>query len=99
MRQVIVRYRVKSDRVDENVAKVKAVYAELAETKPAGLRYATFVAADGVTFFHVAAIEGDTNPLAACKAFKAFQEDIRDRCDEPPAPTDLTQVGSYNFFG
>jgi hypothetical protein len=74
------------------------VYAELNEKKPAGLRYASFVADDGVTFFHLAAIEGDTNPLAETAAFKAFQKDIKDRCDEPPAPVKLSEVGSFNFF-
>ena len=98
MGKVIVRYRVKRERADENVRLVKAVYAELNEKRPKGLRYATFVAEDGVTFFHIASIEGDENPLAQTDAFKAFQEQINDRCDEPPAPTKVSQVGSFNFF-
>jgi len=39
MKKVIVRYKVKPDRVDENVALVRAVYEELERTKPAGLRF------------------------------------------------------------
>jgi len=99
MGTVIVRYKVKADRAEENVGLVKAVYAELNETKPEGLRYATFVAEDGVSFVHVADITGDANPLAQCAAFKAFQKDIKDRCEEPPAPTPVSEVGSFNFFG
>ena len=34
MRRVIVRYRVKPDRVPENEELVSAVYAELADVKP-----------------------------------------------------------------
>ena len=99
MAEVIVRYKVKADRADENVAFVKAVYAELEEKKPAGLRYATFVAEDGVTFIHIASVAGDENPLVQMDAFKAFQKDLRDRCEEPPAPTPVRELASFNFFG
>ena len=100
MSQVIVRYKVKPEKAEENKRLVEAVYEELGRTKPNGLRYATFCAADGVTFFHVASIEtGDgTNPLGQTKAFGEFQRDIKDRCDEPPVPTNLETVGSYGFF-
>jgi len=53
MKQVIVRYRVKPERAAENEELVRAVYAELQETKPAGLRYATFQLDDGVSFVHI----------------------------------------------
>jgi hypothetical protein len=60
----VVRYRVKPDRAEENQALVEAVFAELAETRPDGLRYGTILLDDGVTFVHVAQIEGD-NALSA----------------------------------
>jgi hypothetical protein len=49
---------------------------------------------------HLASIETDdeSNPLAETAAFKAFQAEIRDRCDEPPTATWLEEVGSYRFF-
>ena len=98
MSKVLVRYKVKPEKADENVRLVKAVYAELAEKNPTGLRYATFVADDGVTFFHFASIEGESNPLSETAAFKAFQQDIKERCEEPPAPVKLSEIGSFNFF-
>ena len=42
MGSTMVRYKVRPDRADENVALVEAVYAELARERPDGLRYATF---------------------------------------------------------
>jgi hypothetical protein len=36
VKRVIVRYRVKPDRAAENVELVRAVYAELHDTGPAG---------------------------------------------------------------
>ena len=95
MRQVMVRYKVKPDRVEENEQLVRAVYDELAATRPAGLRYATFRLEDGVSFVHVASVEGEHNPLAEVGAFARFQADVRDRCDEPPVATQLHEVGAY----
>ena len=98
MPQVMVRYRVRPDRVAENEELVRAVYDELAASKPAGLHYATFRLADGVTFVHVAQHDED-NPLQTVAAFQRFQEGIRDRCDEPPVVTELQEIGSYRVFG
>ena len=98
MPHVMVRYRVRPDRVAENEELVRAVYDELAETRPAGLHYATFKSADGVTFVHVARHDED-NPLRSIAAFGRFQEGIGDRCDEPPVVTELQEIGSYRMFG
>src|SRR4051794_27610975 len=95
MRQVMVRYTVKPDRVAENEELVRAVYDELAAAAPAGLRYATFRLDDGVSFVHMATVEGDHNPLAEVAAFARFQADVRDRCDVPPVVTELHEVGCY----
>ena len=85
MRQVMVRYKVKPDRAEENEQLVRAVYEELAATAPPALRYATFRLDDGVSFVHIATVEGAHNALA----------DVRDRCEEPPVVTELHEVGSY----
>ena len=97
MSTVLVRYRVKAGREAENVALVEAVYAELAEKKPEGLRYMTVVGDDGRTFFHLAEISSEKNPLLETDAFRAFQRGIRERCDEPPQPLPVSPVGAYGF--
>jgi hypothetical protein len=100
MKQVIVRYRVKPERAAENEELVRAVYAELDETKPAGLHYATFRLDDGVSFLHLSAHDNDgPSPLTKVQAFKRFQENIADRCDEAPVVSALTEIGSYAVFG
>jgi hypothetical protein len=80
---------------------VRRVYEELDRTAPAGLHYATFIQEDGVSFVHVASIEtaDGRNPLMDVAAFRAFQQDIGDRCDEPPAPVGLREIGSYRLWG
>ena len=90
MRQVMVRYKVKPERLAENEALVRQVYEELARTAPAGFRY-------GVSFTHLAFTDGDESPLPKLAAFRRFQQDIADRCDEPPAVTELEQIGSYRL--
>jgi hypothetical protein len=97
MKRVAVRYRVKPDQVEANEELVRAVYAELAKTAPEGLRYGTFKLEDGVTFLHLAQ-HGSENPLSRIGAFQRFQEGIRDRCDEPPVVTELTEIGSYRLL-
>jgi hypothetical protein len=100
MKRVMVRYKVKPDRVAENEALVRAVYEELRRVEPAGLRYATFKLEDGVSFMHLASVETEDgrSPLSDLDAFKEFQEDIGARCDEPPVVTELSEIGSFRLF-
>jgi hypothetical protein len=97
----MVRYKVKPDRATENEELVRAVYAELERTDPAGLRYVTFRLDDGVSFVHLASIETEDgrSPLSDVKAFKQFQENIGERCDEAPVATELREIGSFRLFG
>lgn len=99
MKQVMVRYKVKPDRAQENEELVRAVYDELQRTAPAGLRYATFQLEDGVSFVHVAQTKEGQNPLAEVAAFREFQREVGERCEEPPVVAELREIGSYRFFG
>ncbi len=100
MKRVMVRYRVKADRGEENADFVKKVFEELQQSRPDGLRYGSFRLEDGVTFVHLAEIDTDdgSNPLSATEAFKAFQAGLKDRCEELPVATELHEVGTYNIF-
>jgi hypothetical protein len=97
MKTVMVRYKTTEAQAAANEALVRAVYEELRAGAPAGVRYATFRLADGVTFIHLAMFENpDINPIAPLAAFKAFQKDLKERCVEPPVVTELSPVGSYS---
>ncbi len=99
MRQVIVRYKLKADRVEENTRLARDVFDELARTAPAGIAYGAFKLADGLNWVHIAFIAGDTNPLLALEAFKTYGARIADRCEESPVVADLTCVGTYGLPG
>ena len=100
MKRIMVRYKVKSDRAKENADNIRGVFEELNNSKPEGIRYASFEAEDGVSFVYIVSIEtaDGNNPLADSPAFKAFQEGIKDRFEELPVAVELTEVGSYQFF-
>ena len=97
----MVSYTLKADRVDENERLAAAVYESLKQTRPVGLRYATFRQGDGVSFVHIVSHDepDGANALTSLAAFKAFSEGVKDRCEVPPSRVDLTEIGSYGFFG
>ena len=96
MKRIMVRYTVKPEAVAENEELVRAVYAELQQTQPEGMRYATLKLDDGVSFVHINFNDGG-NALNELAAFKAFQEKIAERLDEGPTVSELSEVGSYRF--
>jgi len=99
MDRVMVTYKVKSDRVDENENLIKAVYRELEQINDQGIHYATFRLEDGQTFVHIASFDSTENKqkFSQSEAFNKFQQDIKDRCEIPPKPEPLSEVGSFNF--
>ena len=99
MAAVALTLAVKPGRAEENADLVRAVYGELADLRPPGFRYATFVLENAVTFVHLAVTDGDSKaPLPQLAAFRRFGERIAERCDEPPQTTRLsTRIGSYGL--
>jgi hypothetical protein len=97
MKRVVVRYRVKADRLEEHEGLVRKVFAELATVRPAGLVYHALKLEDGVSFVHVATVStaDGQNPLTALPAFKAFSANIAERCEEKPVSSQATAIGAY----
>jgi hypothetical protein len=97
MSSIMVQYRVKADRADENQLLIEQVFAELSREAPVGLRYASYRAEDKVTFVHVVSHEaGDAGEtLRSLPAFRAFRAGLDERCDVAPVRTQLSKIGSY----
>ena len=100
MKRVMVKYRVKTDRAQENANLIRKVFEELHGNPLTELRYASFQLDDGVTFVHLAEMDtpDGSSPLTATDAFKAFQADLKSRCEEMPVVTELHEVGTFNIF-
>ena len=90
MRQVMVRYKVKPDRVAENEELVRAVYDELERVAPAGLRYATFRLDDGVSFVHLAIVDrgrADAAAEAGRRSSASRRTSASAATSRPPSPS------------
>jgi len=101
MKQHMIRYTLKPERVAENERLSRAVFDALRRARPAGLHYATFRLGDGASFMHVVSYDDGTplDTLTSLPEFKAFSEGVKERCVDPPQRTDLSEIGSYGFFG
>ena len=95
MKRTIVRYRVKPDQAARNEELVRAVYAELRETRPEGISYETYVLEDGVTFVH-SAREENGSALGDVAAFAEFRRDLAGRLESPAEALGAKEVGSYS---
>jgi len=93
----VIQYTTKPECADYNERLIRAVFAELAEQNPEGLHYAAFRLDDGVSFLHVATLDGPDNPLSNVAAFGQFQSGIGDRCVVGPNPVDASVVGSFGL--
>ncbi len=92
---VTVSYRTNPEAAVENVRLVEGVYAALARLQPSDFQYSTLRLADGVTFLHIAHIDGEENPLTSLPEFAEFQRELTQRCVQPPAPSEAKLIGAY----
>ena len=96
----IVTYKIKDGRTDENIGFVDAVFNKLREGSPAGVKYASTIADDKLTFTHIAYFETDEAKqfLTESPEFKQFQKDLKERCELPPSAKFCEIIGNYNLF-
>ena len=97
MKWTLVRYQAKPGQAEENQRLSAAVFEELQQKAPQGLRYAVFRLPDD-TFVHLAALEDGADGLSTFQAFRAFSDRVRDRCLEPPLVAQPTVVGNYGML-
>ena len=94
----VVRYTTTPATRDTNAQLVSAVYSELAEAQPDGLRYATLQVGEEPSFLHIAVLDGEDNPLPGLPAFQEFQRDLAARVLAPPDAQPATLIGSYRLL-
>jgi hypothetical protein len=95
-----IRYTVVPEHADKNEALIRAVFAELRQSQPDGLRYAAFRLSDGVSFLHLTHNKhaDQPSPLLGVEAFRAFQEGFDERRADGPRRETITAIGSYRVF-
>jgi hypothetical protein len=99
MKRTLIRYKAKPEQADKNAELIAAVFAELKEARPAGVRYLS-VRLEDDSFIHFVETDADDGSSALPKlaAFQAFQSGIRDRCAEPPLVRGARIVGNYRML-
>jgi hypothetical protein len=96
MSHTLVTYTVKPQRADENAALVRAVFEELAQTRPAGLRYAVFQLPETREFIHLYTGEGaPSGALQQLPSFQAFISGAQDRHEQPARVAEPDLIGDY----
>jgi hypothetical protein len=98
MRHTMVTYTVKPGREEENAALVRAVFEELSETRPDGLRYAVFYLPDARQFIHLYTDERGSSGVQELASFQAFVTGAKDRHEQPATLTQPELVGDYRTF-
>jgi hypothetical protein len=99
MKRTLIRYKTKPGMGDRNAELIAAVFAELKATRPEGFRYLSLRLEDD-SFVHIveSATDDGSSPLPKLAAFKAFQNGIQERCEEPPVRRGATIVGNYRML-
>jgi len=98
MSHTIVTYTVKPGREEENAALVRAVFEELAQTRPPGFRYAVFYLPDSRQFVHLYTDEGSETGVQGLDSFKAFVASAEDRHEQPATVATPELIGDYETF-
>lgn len=101
MNHQLIRYTTRPEHAASNEELIRAVFTELGQSQPEGLRYAAFKLSDGATFVHLVQNEHGDKPsrLLTVKAFGEFQQGLAERRAGGPTREELIPVGSYHVFG
>ena len=100
MKRTVVRYKIKTEKVEENARLIRNVFEELRAKSPQGVRYLALRLGDG-TFVHFSTVDSEdgVSLIPGLEAFGPFQSGIKERCVEPPQSSDVTIVGDYRMLG
>lgn len=94
--QTSVRYTTRDDdAANANQLLIDAVFEELGGVAPDGFSYRVARSEDGLSFEHVAVLDGETNPLLALASFQAFSSTVPERVVAPPVARAWDVVQRY----
>ena len=99
MNVLMVRAKIREENVADAQAAVDKVIQALEQAQPAGVRYASSMLGDGVTFVALVELESDgAHPLRGFPAYVEMVENLQQWYAEPPAVEKMTVTGSYGLF-
>ena len=89
-RVALVRYTAKPERAAENEALSRRVFDELRAKAPDHIGYALFRDGDDFVHLFVNLQADDAGALTDLPSFKAYAENVLERCEAPPEQTRLS---------
>jgi hypothetical protein len=97
MKQQLINYMVKPDKVEENVQLIQNVFKELKVARIHGLKYSVYKMGENV-FVHIAQFETPDSQTAFMEldSFKAFRENISARQLEKPIVNPIVEIASFS---
>ena len=99
MNVLMVRAKIREEHVADARAAIEKVIQALEQAQPAGVRYASCLLSDGVTFVALLKLEDDgSHPLRELPAYAEMVENLKQWYAEPPVVEQMTVVGSYELF-
>ncbi len=97
MNVLMVRAKLKEEKVADAQAATEKVIQALKQAGPADIRYT--VLSDGPTFVALLVLNPDgSHPLATLPAYTELVENLKDWYAEPPVVERVTVLGSYQLF-
>jgi hypothetical protein len=99
MNVLMVQAKIKEENVADARAAVDKMIQALEEAQPAGVRYASCLLGDGVTFVALLKLADDgSHPLREFPAYQEMVKNLGQWYAEPPAAEQMTVTGSYELF-
>lgn len=95
--QVLIRYEIAPQHVEEHLSLLQQVFDELREAAIPAFGYAAYQLEDGVTFLELLDSDQGPAPLARVPAFARYRATLDARCTVPPAMTELREVASVGL--
>jgi len=92
---MLVRYRAKPEKIDENERLIGSVFRELHAKAPKDVRYLVLRLSDG-TFCHL--VEDGSKTVASLDAFAAFRRGGEERRLDEPQQLEVSVVGNYRML-
>jgi hypothetical protein len=95
MQPKMVRYRVKTDKIEENERLIGEVFRELKAKSPKDARDLVLKLSDG-TFCHL--FEDASKTIPGLTAFAAFRQGGEERRLDEPQQLEVTIIGNYRML-
>ena len=97
MKQVLINYIVKPEKVDENAALIRQVFQQMRDEHLKGVKYSAYKMGENI-FVHVAQFENEKahQQFTSLESFKAFRENIAERQIEKPVTNNIEELGSFS---